>query len=190
MTFIKIDKYLLSITMILLLGACKSKKKNPNIITHKIFKTQHTASINKVGDYAQQRTVKWLGEEYHLNMELKSDPSQPTVEYDNQKYYDNSATVVVKRADGSVFYDHKFHKSDFERYVDLPQIHSWVLLGVVLDKVEDDVMYFAASIGAPDKLSDEYIPFVIKLMPSGQITIAKDQILDTANPDTMEEDNV
>ena len=55
------------------------------------------------------------------------------------------------------------------------------LLGIVFDKVEDGVLRFAASVGSPDKASDEYIPLVLKISRSGSVSISKDTQFDTGN---------
>ena len=40
-------------------------------------------------------------------------------------------------------------------------------------------MYFAASVGSPDKSSDEYVPLVVKISRFGDVSIKKDATLDT-----------
>ena len=54
-------------------------------------------------------------------------------------------------------------------------------------------MYFAASVGSPDKSSDEYVPLVVKISRFGDVSIKKDATLDTqsemgTNNTTIEEE--
>ncbi|WP_390883979.1 DUF4738 domain-containing protein [Hoylesella loescheii] len=67
------------------------------------------------------------------------------------------------------------------------------LLGVVYDKCDNDYLYFAASVGSPDKSSDEYVPLVVKISRFGDVSIKKDATLDTqsemgTNNTTIEEE--
>ena len=55
------------------------------------------------------------------------------------------------------------------------------MLGIVFDKVEGNNLIFAVSIGSPDKMSDEYVPLVMKISNLGAVSIQKDTLLDTGN---------
>jgi hypothetical protein len=65
-------------------------------------------------------------------------------------------------------------------------------LGVVYDKCDNDYLYFAASVGSPDKSSDEYVPLVVKISRFGEVSIKKDATLDTqsemGNSNTAEDE--
>ena len=97
------------------------------------------------------------------------------------RYYDNKITLRVTRNDGSEFFARTFKKSDFSAYIDGSFDKNCALLGIVFDKVEDGVLRFAASVGSPDKASDEYIPLVLKISRSGSVSISKDTQFDTGN---------
>jgi hypothetical protein len=49
-------------------------------------------------------------------------------------------------------------------------------------------MYFAASIGSPDRLSDEYVPLVVKISRAGHASILKDTQLDTGSEQQKSDD--
>ena len=53
------------------------------------------------------------------------------------------------------------------------------LLGIVFDKAEGDNLVFAASVGSPDRMSDEYVPLVLKISRFGDVRISKDTQMDT-----------
>ena len=52
------------------------------------------------------------------------------------------------------------------------------MLGVVFNKADGDNLLFAASIGSPDRLSDEYIPMIVTLSRMGNLSIKKGALLD------------
>ena len=84
------------------------------------------------------------------------------------------------RFDGSAFFSRTFTKADFRPYIDKAYADG-ALVGIVLDRAEGDNLLFAASVGSPDKMSDEYIPLLMKLSRTGKITITKDAQLDTGS---------
>lgn len=160
--------------------SCKEAKKDTNIITHKKVVTA-PKKTQKVGDYSQSRNVDWLGSEYTVAVDRKADTSLPLVDDGaGNKYYDNRISVKITRKDGTTFFSRTFTKSDFSQYVD--EIYrGGALLGIVLDKAEGDCLYFAASVGSPDTMSDEYVPLVMRIGRTGQISIYKDTQLDTGS---------
>ena len=104
------------------------------------------------------------------------------------KYYDNSITLRVTGKDGIDVLKRVFTKQDFAKYVGEDYLKNNVLLGVVFDRVDNDYIYFAASVGAPDKMSDEYIPLVVRFSYNNHnIDIYKDTTLDTANSDDVDD---
>ena len=62
------------------------------------------------------------------------------------------------------------------------------LLGIVVDKVDGDNLRFAASVGSPDVLSDEYMPLILTLTRMGSVSITKDTRLDSSSETTEDED--
>ena len=61
------------------------------------------------------------------------------------------------------------------------------MLGIVFDHVDGDNIYFAASVGSPDKMSDNYVPLVLKISRVGGVTISTDTKLDTTSNDDDDE---
>ena len=121
-----------------------------------------------------------MGSTYQVLVERKADESLPLAD-DGQgnKYYDNRITVKIIRKDGSEFFNRTFVKEDFSAYVDALYKKNSALLGIVLDRAEADYLVFAASVGSPDKMSDEYVPLVMKVSRFGDVKISKDTQLDT-----------
>jgi hypothetical protein len=164
--------------------SCKEKKQSDNIIT-----TKPVAEVKKptqeVGNYDMTTPVDWVGSTYQVVVERKADHSLPLAD-DGQgnKYYDNRITVKVIRKDGSSFFNRTFTKEDFAKYVDPLYRKNSALLGIVLDKAEGDNLVFAASVGSPDKMSDEYVPLLMKISRFGDVAISKDTQLDTGAVET------
>ncbi len=177
----------------LLLASCGKKKNENEIITHKP-KVVKPSAVRKMGDYRQQTKVAWAGSEYTIDLDFHADLSLPVVSDGAQRYYDNRTTLRILRKDGSEFLKREFAKSDFQPYISASFAKNGAFLGVVFDKAEGDKLIFAASVGSPDKSSDEYIPLVVKVDRTGSITISKDTQLDTISPegvsDESEEDGV
>ena len=168
--------------------ACKEKKPSTDIITT-LPKPEANAPkpVQEIGDYNQEMTAEWGGSNYTIGMQRVADKSLPVVD-DGQgnRYYDNQIRLRIVRSDGSEFFARTFTKADFSAYVDAAFSKRSALLGIVFDKVDDGVLCFAASVGSPDKASDEYVPFVMKISRSGSVSISKDTQLDTGYTGTDE----
>ena len=177
---------LLFCVAVLILMSCKEKKNTGIIITKKPVAAAHR-QIMKTGDYAQSRKVEWLGTVYTVETKRVADPSLPVIADGDTKYYDNRITVRILRADGSEFFNRTFTQSDFSSYVGKTYANG-ALVGIVLDRAEGDNLLFAASVGSPDKMSDEYIPLLMKVSRQGRITISKDTQLDTGSDEASEVD--
>ena len=178
---------LLSVTLSALYG-CKEEKKSNIIITRKP-KVEKPKSPQKMGDYEQTMRLGWMGNTYTLETRLAACDSLPMVSEGADKYYDNTIKLRIVRADGSVFYQHTFTKKDFNSCLDDKFRKNGALLGIVYVKSDDDYLYFAASVGSPDKSSDDYIPMVLKIHRLGSISISRDTMLDTAENEDVEEED-
>ena len=175
---------------VILLGvvSCDEKPKKDIIITKMPPKTEVSKDPLQVGDYSQSRHVDWVGSTYTVEVNRQADSTLTIVKDDNgQRYYDNKITVKIIRKDGSEFFNRAFTKKDFDGYVDALYKKNSVLLGIVLDKADEDNIYMAASVGSPDKSSDEFVPLIVKISRMGVVTISKDTELDTSNDDPATE---
>ncbi len=170
-----------------LLSACSSKPKSNDIIAKKPVKAAPKPTQN-MGDYKQSRTVEWLGSSYSVSVERKADTSLPlAVDESGNKYYDNRITLSILRSDGTEFFKRTFSKADFAEYAG-DDYKDGALLGIVFDHAEGDNIIFAASVGSPDKMSDNYVPLVLKISRVGGVSISRDTKLDTTSDDVPDED--
>ena len=182
---------LVTMSVAICLASCGGKKEKTDIIARKpiVVRAKETRAM---GDHRESRKVQWIGASYTVDTEFKADKSLPLISDGEQKYYDNRATVKILRKDGTVFFNRTFSKADFINQIDA-SYKDGALLGVVYDKCDGDNMYFAASVGSPDKSSDEYVPLVVKISKFDDVSIKKDATLDTqsemgTNNTTIEEE--
>ena len=161
--------------------SCKEKKISEHIITTKPVE-EAKKPTQEIGNYDMTTPVDWVGSTYQVVVERKADHSLPLAD-DGQgnKYFDNRISLKILRKDGSVFFSRVFTKNDFSRYVDALYQKNSALLGIVLDRAETDHLIFAASVGSPDKMSDEYVPLVMKISRFGDVSISKDTQMDTGS---------
>ena len=57
----------------------------------------------------------------------------------------------------------------------------------MFDHADADNLYFAASVGSPDKMSDNYVPLVMTVTRLGAVKIKQDTKLDTTSDEDAEE---
>ena len=164
--------------------SCKEKKTSEHIITTKPVE-EAKKPTQEIGNYDMTTPVDWVGSTYQVVVERKADHSLPLAD-DGQgnKYFDNRISLKILRKDGSIFFSRVFTKDDFSRYVDALYQKNGALLGIVLDRAETDHLIFAASVGSPDKMSDEYVPLVMKISRFGDVSISKDTQMDTGSIDS------
>ena len=190
----------------LLVVSCKKEKPSDDIITRKVVPAAKPVGTQKMSDYSWDKTVEWGGGQYTIAIKRFADESLPkATDEQGNEYYDNRIALVVKRADGTTFFERTFGKSDFSDFISDNYGKTGALLGLAFDRVEGSNLYFGASVGSPDAMSDEYIPLSVVLSAQGKVTIKKDMQMDTANanplpqpksqeepssPDPYEEDGV
>lgn len=168
--------------------SCGEKKETNNIITHKPQKKVKTAPT-KMQSFSHKENVEWLGKTYGVEIRREADTSLPMiVDETGNKYYDNHINIKVTRNDGTVFFEKTFSKEDFSSYITEQYTKKSALLGIVIDKTDENNLYFAASVGSPDVLSDEYMPLILSLSRMGSISIKKDTRLDSDTNAEEDED--
>lgn len=182
------NSWILPLVCLCLCGACREEQKTTQIIVKK-QQVAAPKATQKMGDYQQSRPVEWLGAEYTVTVDLKADASLPLVKEGNQKYYDNRIRLTITRSDNSQFFSREFTKADFSAYLDNAYARNGALLGIVLDKADGDHLVFAASIGSPDKSSDEYLPLVMRISRMGEVSVSRDTQLDTNAADAAGEED-
>lgn len=185
-------------TVLLSISSCKDDKKSDNIITSKPEKEvipTDTLAMTTIAPEA--RTVTWGEGSYTISVKRYADESLPiAIDESGRKYFDNKIDLKISRADGSVFMDKTFQKTDFNRFLDDNTKENGALLGLPFVEVDGNNLVFSASVGSPNEMSDEFVPMKVKISRMGDIHIELDNDLDTTNdnaapnPESNEDDGV
>ena len=173
---------------LLILMACHEKKQPYNIIVKK-EKAAPPAKPQAIGDYHKTDHVTCQGKAYTIQIDLKADTSLPLISEGAYDYYDNRAMLTITGSDGSEVVKRELTKDFFAPYIDASYLKHSALTGIVYDRTEGGRLVFAASVGSPDKSSDDYVPLVMKISPTGAISVSKSAHIDTGDDseDTDEE---
>lgn len=162
-----------------LMVGCGEKKPENNIITEKVVEKAPSAPV-KMQEYQQQKEFEWLGSTYRCEIHRVPVDSLAMVEDESgQKFVDNSVRLVIRRADGGVFFDKTFKKKSFESFIGDDYRRTGILEGLVFDRVDGSSVVFAASVSHPQ--TDEYIPLVVRISRTGSVDIERDTQLDTSS---------
>lgn len=168
---------LAALLMAVLAISCGKKKESKDIIvpTAEVVKPKAPISMQP---YSQQQEVAWLDKSYQVFINRVADDSLRMVQDETgQKFVDNRITLRVVRADGSVFFKKVFTKATFDAQLDDDYRQTGILEGLVFDKVDGNNLIFAGSVSHPQ--TDEYIPLVVTVSNFGNVTIKRDDQMDT-----------
>jgi hypothetical protein len=157
------------VAVCLLLSGCDSKKQPEEIIIERDAVEEHRPGVLGMQTSSQEGTIEWVSDaEYSYSIVRSQDNSLPKVTNHDQDYYDNSITLVVKRNDGSVFFDKKFTKKDFDSVLPKMFRENGVLLGMNLEKVDGNNIRFVVSVGSPDENNEEFYLIMLTVNNMGQ----------------------
>ena len=174
-------------------SACSEKKPANNIVAKKTVAKAPSGPV-RMQDSRFAEEVQWNGKGCNVSIVRRVDTSLPVITDDaGGKYYDNVIEITIGsgsgtgEADGTNVLFHKvFSKQDFASMISAEYLKKSALLGIVFDRIDGDNMVFAASVGQPDVLSDDYVPMLVTVSRSGNMTISKDTRLDS----DVEEDEI
>lgn len=161
-----------------LLAGCKEKKQTQDFIAPPQKEVSQPAAPTRMQPYSRTWPVQWLGKEYQVAVNRTPNDSLPIVKDEmGDEFVDNSITLEVRRADGSVAISKTFTKASFDAYLDANYRKTGILEGLVFDEVDGLQLEFAVSICLPQ--TDEYIPLELKLDNYGNVKIERDSEMDT-----------
>ena len=174
-------KKLIQLTMIglavVLTTGCAKKKQHDDIIVRTVEAPKPQGPI-KMQPYSQKKGIQWLGRDYQVIIDRVADDSLRMVKDETgQTFVDNRITVRVIRADGSSFFTHTFTKAAFDGQLDDDYRKTGILEGIVFDKIDGNNLVFAGSVSHPQ--TDEYIPLVVTVSNFGDVSIKRDELMDT-----------
>ena len=171
----------------LLATSCGKKKETNDIIVHTVETPKPQGPV-RMQPYDQTNDVQWLGKEYQVAINRVSCDSLPMVKDETgQQFIDNRITVRILRSDGSVFFKRVFTKADFVAQLDDDYRKTGILEGIVYDKTDGNNIIFAGSVSHPQ--TDEYIPLVVSVTNFGEVSIRRDDQMDTSGSLPAEEPN-
>ncbi len=164
----------------LCLSGCKNEKEHStnNIIVKPREVVVPDTVIHKMGEIdTTVDTVKWVGSTYKVRVKRYTNDSLTVVVDDNGKRVRNNLIkVVIHRKDGSVFFDKVFSKKMFENLLDEEFLSKNVLLGMVYNGCDSDKLHFLGSVGKPDILTEEFVPFDVTVSRMGEVNVKKTQL--------------
>ena len=186
----KMKRYLfILVAAAAMLTACQEKKESTVIIAPKPEPVKPSGPI-LMQDMKAENSVEWIGKTYKVIVNRKVDRELPMVEVEpGKKAYDNRISLTIVRPDGTEFFNKEYTKAAFMNCLDENTKKNGVLLGIVLDRADGDNLIFAASVGSPDVLSDEFIPMVLTVGRMGDVGIKRDTTMDTSNDQEQQEED-
>ena len=138
------------------LVSCKSEKKTDDIIVDKIVEKPQTGPQRMSNDETNG-SVTWIsGAEYSYTILRQASDSLDVIENHEKKYYDNTVKLVVRRADGTVFFQKKFSKTNFSNVLPENVSKSGVLLGMKFVEAVGNELHFVVGVGSPDETYEEF----------------------------------
>ncbi len=160
--------------------SCEKEKKTTvhnNIIVPPREEKVVDTLIHMMNPTENEQSVEWLGGTYKVAVRRHTSDSLSVVTDNNGKRYRNNIIKMkITRADGSVFFEKNFTKSLFESYVEKDYLSKNVILGLVYNNVDSNGMHFLGSVGSPDDLSEEYIPFIVTISRMGEVSVERARI--------------
>jgi len=188
----KIIPFLTAGMMFVAFTACKEKKEvsHDNIILPKVPREVVDTTLGEMPVIESTNDVKWGGD-YKVYVHREPIDSMALVKLSNgRKYKENKIKIRVTRADGSVFFDKSFTKNAFASYLDEAYKAKSTLLGLVYYNHDANHLYFAGSVGSPDMMSDDFVPFKVSVNRMGEVNISKETVIDvTSEQDSLKNEN-
>lgn len=136
----------------------------------------------QVSDVKESFTFR--GKEYHSAVLRKPDSTLPLItDEQGDKYVDNSITLRIT-CEGKTIVDRVFTKTDFTSLVDSRFLKHALLEGLVFDETTPQGMIYAASVCYPQ--SDLYIPIRLTITADGKIAMAKEELMEEYQTDTIQ----
>ena len=173
------------ITFIALALAYSCSDKNKNSVTAAkpdyAETEKDSTSIDRDREVTVNDTIEWRGKTYYAETHrYPADSAEIIKDEFGYMYADNYIELKIM-SDGKVFYENMFKKSTFREHMPKEFYNKYRLNGLVFDKISDEGLQFAASVGNPSQ-EDEYIPFSVTISAKGSTSITKDNNLDTTAP--------
>lgn len=170
------------------MASCHSRttQKDPdNYVVESIKEEVVSNEIHQLQTIKASSQAEFRGNAYDMTVVRMADSTLPVVtDVQGLKYYDNTITLEITTK-GRLFANKVFNKSTFASYLEADFLQHSILEGLVFDKVTDDGLMFAASVSYPE--SDLYVPFHVLVLPNGNLSIDKADLMEDYEPETEPE---
>ena len=172
----KILLFVAAAMVLLAISSCKEEKvkKLNNIIVPPHEEVVPDTLIHQMNETESTTDVQWLNTTYRVHVHRYTNDSLTYItDNSGRKYRNNIISVKITRPDGSVFFDRKFTKAVFENHVEQAYLDKNVILGMVYNGNDPDCLRFIGSVGSPDVLSEEFVPYEITISRMGEVGVKK-----------------
>ena len=154
----------------LTLFSCKEKKEPEEIVVDKVMDKPRTET-QSMADENINGEMKWIGgARYTYSIERSADESLPKVENHDLEDYDNSVHRVIKRSDGTVFFDRSVTKKSLGDALPVEFRESGVLLGMNFEEASGNTVKYVVSVGSPDDSYDEFYYILMTINNYGNVS--------------------
>ena len=170
----------------------ESNKSHDNIIVKPREKVEADTAVHKMNEIdVTIDTIKWMGSTYKARVHrYTNDSLSVATDETGKKYRNNLIKMVITRKDGSVFFEKVFNKTLFENFLDEDYLKQNVLLGLVFNGTDSDNLHFLGSVGRPDILTEEFVPFNVYITKMGDVKVEKATLENLEGYKVFEEEEV
>ena len=175
--------------------ACETKKEtskqHSNIIVKPRVKVEPDTIVHKMNEIdVTTDTIKWMGSTYKARVHrYTNDSISIATDETGKQYRNNLIKMVITRNDGSVFFEKVFSKATFESFLDEDYLKQNVLLGLVFNGTDSDNLHFLGSVGRPDILTEEFVPFNVYITKMGEVRVEKANLENLDGYKVFEDEN-
>lgn len=176
--------YMLACVSVLFLSACSSQSKSEKKDVQALMQdSAKAAGPQRMQVSDVKATFNYQGKEYQSSVLRQPDESLPMVKNEQgEKFVDNRITLRLT-CGGKQIVDKVFTKESFASLVDAKFMQYAILEGLVYDQTTPQGIIYAASVCYPQ--SDLYLPIRLTITSDGKISMAKEELMDDYQPDSI-----
>lgn len=177
--------YMLACVSVIFLSACSSQNKKEKEDAQALMQD----SVEAAGPQRMQvsdikATFNYQGKEYQSSVLRQPDESLPIVNNgQGEKFFDNRITLRLT-CGGKQIVDKVFTKENFTSLVEAKFMQYAILEGLVYDQTTPQGIIYAASLCYPQ--SDLYVPIRLTITSDGKISMAREELMEDYQPDTVD----